>query len=177
MMEDRKSTKVWLRNRLRLVSGKRKIAFLMVGIVIIASTATAAWAIDRLERGVALTVWTDKARYAYGESVQINIQLKNYGFSPVTLVYPSSLIMSFSIYNSDNLEVFTGPRIGLAVITDVDLEPGGVKRHDYIWNQTNNMGGQIYLPDTFIVRAFSESYERIFHADASFSIRQDYYIL
>ena len=150
---------------------------MMVGVVIIASIATAAWAIDRLERGVTLTVCTDKARYAYGESVQISIQLKNYGFSPVTLVYSSSLIMSFSIYDSDDQEVFTGPRIGLAVITDVDLEPGGVKRHDYIWNQTNNMGEQVYLPDTFMVRAFSESYERIFYADATFSIRQDYYIL
>ena len=169
-MEDCRPTKARFRDKLRQLPRKKRRAIFIAAVVVVASTIAAVWVIDRLERGVALTVYTTKASYIQGESVQIYIQLKNHGFSPATLVYASSLIMSFSIYDSNGLELFTGPRDGAAVITEVVLEPGEVKRQEHTWDQANNAGERVDLPDTFTVRAVSESYERLFRADARFSI-------
>ena len=170
MVDHDRPAKAWLHSRMRRMTGKKRHAFFITMVVVIASTITAVWAIDRLERGVALTVYTDKTSYAQGESVQIYIQLKNHGFNSATLVYGSSLIMSFSIYDSNGLELFAGPLDGAAVVTEVVLEPGEVKRQEYTWDQTNNTGERVDIPDTFTVRAVSESYERLFRADARFSI-------
>lgn len=172
-MEDCRPSRAWLRNRLKQIPFKKRCVFFAVAVVIIASTITAVWALDRLERGVVLEAYTDKTHYESGESVLISLQLKNYGFSSVKLVYGSSLVVRFSIYNSDNLEVFTGPREALMVITEVNLEPGGVKKYEYTWNQTNNSNEQVDLPDSFTVRAISWSYERYFHANATLSVYQD----
>lgn len=157
------------RGRIGLIVGRKTLGIFVAAMVLLASI-TAIWALDRHERGVTISAYTDKEDYESGEPVRIYIQLKNHGFSSVTLVYPSSLIMSFSIYNSDDVEVFTGPSIGLTVITDVYLEPGGVKRHEYTWYQTVNTGEWVDRPDTFTIRAFSWSFEEHFHAQVTFSV-------
>ena len=155
------------------VGGKKRLALIIAAIVVAASTVTVVWVVDRSERGVVLTVDTDKEEYAPGELVQIYIQLKNYGFETVNLVYPDSLIMRFSIYDSEGSEVFEGPCWALTVMTPVTLEPGGVESSEYVWHQVSNTDEQVGLPDSFTVRAFSYSIERHFDADTTFSIQMN----
>lgn len=138
--------------------------------MVAASTATTVWAVDRSERGVVLTVDTDKKEYAPGEPITISIQLRNYGFRTVNLVYGTSLIMLFLIYDSDGVQVFHPPLIALMVVTHVALEPGETRNSGYVWNQLNDTGEQVELPDSFTVRALSGSYERNFTANTTFSI-------
>ncbi len=155
------------------VDGKKKLALIIAAIVVAASTVTIVWVVDRSERGVVLTVDTDKEKYAPGEPVRIYIQLKNYGFETVNLVYPDSGVMLFSIYDSEGSEIFEGPRLVLTVITPVTLEPGGAESLEYVWHQVGNTDEQVELPDSFTVRAFSHSTERHFEADTTFSIHLD----
>ena len=156
--------------RLGQVDGKKRLALIIAVIVVAATTVTIVWVVDRSERGVVLTVDTDKEEYAPGEPVRIYIQLKNYGFRTVNLVYGTSLIMHFNIYDSNDLRVFVGPSIALMVITHVALEPGGTRSLGYVWNQVNETGEQVELPDSFTVRALSWSYEHHFYANTTFSI-------
>ena len=155
---------------MRQIFGWKRRAIVVAAVVLIASIVTAVWVLDRHERGVELAVYTDKTHYESGESVHICIQLKNYGFSSVRLVYGSSLTMYFSIHNSDGLEVYPHPPDICPAITEVILEPGEVSSHDWIWDQANKTGEQVTLPDTFTVRAFSLSYEEHFYANATFSV-------
>jgi len=150
--------------------GKKKLILVIASIVVAGLTITAVLVLARSERGVVLTVDTDKEDYAPGEPVRIHIQLKNYGFSTVNLVYGSSLIMHFSIYDSDGAQVFVPPMVGLMVITHVALEPGGTRSSEYVWDQVNETGEQVELPASFTVRALSWSYEHHFYANTTFSI-------
>jgi hypothetical protein len=148
------------------VAGKKRLALIVAAIVVAASTVTVVWVVDRSERGVVLTVDTDKREYAPGEPIRMAIQLKNYGFRTVNLVYGTSIIMISSIADSDGMMVFHTPTVALMVITHVALEPGGTRGWEYIWDQTNTTGEQVELPDSFTVRAASGAY----HASTTFSI-------
>ena len=141
-----------------LVAGKMTPALMVAAIVIAASTVTVAWAIDRSERGVVLTVDTDKEEYAPGEPVEIHIQLKNYGFRTVELIYNTSITSWYCIHDSDGEPVFAPELMGLQVITHVILKPGETMNDGDVWNQVNNTGNQVELPDFFTVRAFSNRY-------------------
>ena len=156
--------------RLGQVDGKKGLALIIAAIVVTASTVTAVWIVDRSERGVVLAVDTDKEKYAPGEPVRIHLQLKNYGFKTVNLVYGTSIIMSFSIYDSDGMRVFSAPKYALMVITEVELQPGGTRSFEYSWDQINETGKQTELPDTFTVRAGSDAFEQQFRATTTFSI-------
>lgn len=130
----------------------------VVGIVIVASTVTLAWVVYRSERGVVLTVDTDKDEYTPGELVEISMQLKNYGFGTVDLVYGSSIIMWFTIYDSEGGLVFSPEMIGLTVITHVTLGPSETRDFGYVWNQVNDTGEKVELQGLFTVQAFSNQY-------------------
>ena len=152
--------------RLSLVAGKMTLVLVVAAIVIVASAATVAWAVDRSERGVVLTVHTDKKEYAPGEPVEIHIQLKNYGFRTVELIYNTSITSWYSIYDSDGEPVFAPKMIGLQVITHVILKPGETMNGGGVWNQVDNTGDQVERPDFFTVSAFSNRY----NASTSFLI-------
>ncbi len=126
--------------------------------MIVASTVTLAWAAYRSERGVVLTVNTDKEEYTPGEPIEIHMQLKNYGFGTVELVYGSSIIMWFTIYDSEGVPVFSPEMVGLTVMTYVKLGPGDTRDSGYVWDQVNETGGQVELPGLFTVLAFSNRY-------------------
>lgn len=152
------------------IDGKKRRALFIAAIVIAASVIAVVWIVDRSERGVVLSIDTDKEEYAPGEMVQIYAQLKNYGFETVNLLYSSGLIVQFSIYNSSGSEVIVWPTTAATVITPVVLEPGGVWELEYPWHQVNGTDGQVELPDSFTVHALSQSYEHHFDASTSFSI-------
>ncbi|MCJ2533062.1 MAG: hypothetical protein LN411_03975 [Candidatus Thermoplasmatota archaeon] len=155
---------------MELVGGKKGRALIVAAVLVAASTVTVAWVLDRSERGVVLTVDTDKEEYAPGDSVTMYAQLKNYGSRTVTLVYPSSVVVQFSIYDSAGSCVFVGPTAGLAVITDVVLEPGGTYNCEWGCDQINLTSDQVELPDSFTVRAVSYCYEHSFSANTAISI-------
>ena len=156
--------------RLEQVDRKKRLAIIIAAIVVAASTVTAVLVVARSERGVALTVHIDKAEYDPGEPVLIHLQLKNYGFKTVNLVYATSINMWFGIYDSDGMLAFYAPKYALMVITEVELQPGGTRSLEYSWDQVNETGERVELPDSFKVRAFSSSYEHQFRATATFSI-------
>jgi len=156
--------------RLGQVDGKKGLALIIAAIVVAASTVTAVLVVVRSEQGVDLTVHTDKVGYDPGEPVRVHLQLKNYGFKTVNLVYGNSIIMSFGIYDSDSTLVFYAPRYALMVITEVELQPGGTRSFEYSWDQINETGKQVELPDTFTVRAGSGAFEQQFRATTTFSI-------
>ncbi len=143
---------------------------IVVAIFIVASTAAIAWVFVESEGGVALTVSTDKPVYAPHEPVEVVIMLKNYGSSTAKLVYPNSLIILFSIVDSDGQLVFSGPRTALMVITVVKLEPGGTRYSGCIWKQVDDSGKQVELPDEFTVHAASWSKEYHLFANATFLV-------
>lgn len=156
--------------RLEQLDGKKGLALIIVAVVVAASTVTAVLVVIRSERGVDLAVHTDKRGYNPGESVRIHLQLKNYGFKTVNLVFATSIIMWFDIYDSNGMLAFTAPKYALMVITEVELQPGGTRSLEYDWDQVNETGEQVELPDSFTVRAFSSSYEHQFCATATFSV-------
>jgi len=155
---------------LEQVDGKKELVLIIAAIVVAASTITAVVVVVRSGRGVDLTVHTDSVVYDPGEPVRIHLQLKNYGFRTVNLVYATSIIMWFAIYDSDGVLVFYAPKYALTVITEVELQPGGARSLEYSWDQVNETGEQVESPDSFTVRAFSSSYEHQFRATATFSI-------
>ena len=156
--------------RLEQVEGKKGLALIIAAIVVAASTVTAVLVVVRSERGIDLTVHTDKVEYDLGDPVRIHLQLKNYGFKTVNLVFGTSIIMWFGIYDSDGMLAFYAPKSALMVITEVELRPGGTRSLEYSWDQINETGEQVELPDPSTVRAFSSSYVHQSRATATFSI-------
>ncbi|MCJ7490150.1 MAG: hypothetical protein MUO87_08460 [Thermoplasmata archaeon] len=149
---------------------RKRRSLVIVAIAVAASVVTVAWVVDRSERGVTLTVDTDHEDYAQGDPVTINAQITNHGFRTVNLVYPSSLIVQLSVYDSGGLRVFVEPTAACDVITPIVLEPGGTWEREYVWHQVNCTDDQVELPDSFTVSAFSWSYEHQFSAEVTISI-------
>lgn len=150
--------------------GKKRRALIIAAIVVAASTVSVVWIVDRSERGVVLTVDTDREQYAPGDPVLISAQLKNYGFRTANLLYSSSLIVQFSVYDSDGLLAFVGPLNSASVMTTVVLEPGGTWNSEYVWHQVDSTGEQVELPDSFTVIAVSHCFESSFSANTAISI-------
>ena len=150
--------------------GKKKLILVIASIVVAGLTIAAVLVLVGSERGVDLSVHTEKKAYAPGEPVLIHAKLTNYGFKEVELVYGNSIVVMFTICDSDGFMVFNWPKYALEVITHVTLEPGETRDYEYSWNQLNESGEQAELPDTFTVHALSWSFSHQFRADATFSI-------
>ena len=138
--------------------------------MIAASTITIAWVAHRSGLGVVLTVDTDKSEYVPGESVLIHLQLKNYGFSTVELVYGNSATYTLIIFDSSGGQLFREPKFAIEVITRVELGPGESKSWERTWEQVSDTGDQIGLPDVFTVLALAGDHEHDLRAQATFSI-------
>lgn len=156
--------------RLGQVLGKKGLVIAVAAVVIGASTITIAWVAYRSELGVVLTVDTDKAEYAPGEPVHIQLRLKNYGFSTVELVYNTSANYLLVIFDSDGEPLFYEPKYALQVFTRVELGPGESKSWERTWEQVGDTGEQVELPDIFTVLAFAGDQEHDLRARATFSI-------
>ncbi len=156
--------------RLGQVLGKKGLVFVVAAVVIAASTITIAWIAYRSGLGVVLSVDTDKAEYAPGESVHIQLRLKNYGFSTVELVYGTSATYLLIIIDSDGEQLFYEPKYVLEIITRVELGPGESKSWGRTWEQVNDTGEQVELPGLFTVLVFAGDHEHDLRARATFSI-------
>ncbi len=143
---------------------------MIIVAIVVASTATIAWAVEMTEGKVVLNVYTDKEVYSPREPVTIVIELKNFGLTTVKLTYGTGLVIFFSICDSDGLLVFTSPRIVPQVITEVELGPGESRHSGCIWDQVDDSGEYVELPDAFVVHATSWSFEHHFYANATFLV-------
>jgi len=156
--------------RLGQVLGKKGLVIVVAAVVIAASTITIAWVAYRSELGVVLTVDTDKAEYAPGEPVHIQLRLKNYGFRTVELVYGNSATYLLVIFDTDGEPLFYEPKYALEVITRVELGPGESKSWGRTWEQVNDTGEQVELPGLFTVLVLASDHQHDLRARATFWI-------
>lgn len=139
----------------------RGMFVLVVVAVMVASSAGATLYVAVLmDRGLVLTVGTDKSEYAAGETVIITSELKNHGPGSVTLTFnadPAEVIIV--IMDSEGGFVAQYPEIFLWWIKTVELGPGEGIERVFEWDQVDWSGEPVDSPGTFTVCASSPSRE------------------
>ena len=140
----------------------------MAAVVIIASMTAAIWILERSNRGLVFTAFTEKDAYTLEEWIGASVRFKNYGFDSVHLTFASSAMASFSLYTSKGVSVCNIPIIALQVITEVTIKPGQSEEFGIRWNQlaydTGTGFGEHVPPGTYYIVAGTLSRE--FHATA-----------
>lgn len=92
---------------------------------------------ESLLQGCSATLSADKAEYAKGEPVRLQLTLVNDEDDLVTLTFSSSQIYDFWAQDAAGSEVWrwSDSRVFAAVITHVDLMPGASAVYAEIWDQ------------------------------------------
>ena len=170
-MEDRKPSKARFRDKLRQIPRKKRRVIFMAAVVIIASMTAAIWILERSNRGLVFTAFTDKDAYTPEEWIGASVRFKNYGFDSVHLTFGSSAMASFSVYTSEGVPVCSIPVIALMWITEVTIKPGQSEEFGIRWDQltydTGTGFGEPVPSGAYYIVAETGCWE--FHATASTS--------
>lgn len=107
----------------------------MAAVVVIASMTAAIWILERSDRGLVFTAFTDNDAYSAGESITAIVEFKNYGFDSVHLTFGTSAMASFGVYTSEGIHVCGIALTELMLIYEVTIKPGQLERYGANWDQ------------------------------------------
>lgn len=102
--------------------------------------ASAACKSESLLAGCSAVLSADKAAYAKGEPIRLQLALVNDEEDLVTLTFASSQIYDFWVLDAAGSEVWrwSNSRVFAAVVTYIDLMPGASAVYTEIWDQLSN---------------------------------------
>ncbi len=107
-----------------------------------------------LQEGLSAKFSTSKPEYGQGEAIRLQLRLGNDNEEPMTLTFASSQIYDFWVHDPAGNEVWrwSASRMFAAVITHVDIMPGGAIDYAENWEQLSD-GGAIVPPGTYTIHA------------------------
>jgi hypothetical protein len=101
----------------------------------------------RGDGGIIVRVETDKVLYSLGDTVYITFTVSNESDIPQKLIFNTSQIYDFVIFNISKQELgyyrWSAGRMFAQVITEINLEPNEVKVFTEKWDQKGNNGVQV----------------------------------
>ncbi len=123
----------------RRTSWRRILPLAAAFALAVGLTAHVACKSESLLKGCSAVLAVDKAAYAKGEPVRLQLTLVNDEEDLVTLTFASSQIYDFWILDAGGSEVWrwSSSRVFATVITHIDLLPGAAAAYSEIWDQLN----------------------------------------
>ncbi|HET6277946.1 MAG TPA: BsuPI-related putative proteinase inhibitor [Candidatus Polarisedimenticolia bacterium] len=104
---------------------------------------------------LSVSVRTDKAVYAAGEMVLIEIDVTNLDTTAVmTLHFPSSCQASFRVEELSGIPIYDKPLYCFWVFTQLVLQPGQTATFADEWSQVNDSGQPLNLSGEYVIRGF-----------------------
>ncbi len=112
---------------------------------------------------IEVDVVTDRIWYAPGQPASIEVGVRNNTAAPVTLNFPSGCQAFFDVEEMSGRVLYAYWRhVGCpAVLTDLTLQPG--QRHAFFfnWNQVDDAGNSLPVPDDYVIRGYLDSFEEV----------------
>lgn len=110
---------------------------------------------------VQLSVSTDKTSYVPYESVSITIRLTNTGLDPVTLNFRDGCRVAYRVEDALGRIWYDAiyHMYCLMFINSLTFRAGEVVEYRFTWNQADDVGNQVPVPNDYIIVGYSRSYE------------------
>ncbi len=108
------------------------------------------------------TLKMDKTKYGIGEPIGLQMEIRNVGYKPITLVFDESLEYDFLIQKEKNFLFmkipfdvwrFSGTKGSSPQKHTITLHPQEVRTYTAQWNQQDHSGKQVQL-GAYIIKGF-----------------------